>query len=295
MLSLPKKKDKGPIRKKKSTWQPSALQRQLAVGAIILVVVSLLVTAIWYGTRIPSLQINRVEIIGGETIPHSVLEAKVNAELVGAYLRLVPKRFMPFYPKTRIIESVSSLDRVKNVHVELTDEQTVTVVFDEHVPYALWCPASSSAACLFIDKAGFAFAGAPELEGSAFVRYSEDGKDPQVDTFGFETSFVKETEAFMTLLQDQLSLYATHVYKMSTYDVEYVISGGGIIKVSQAIPMQESFSNLETILNSEEFKHIEPGAFQYIDLRFGDKVFVNEARPSSGEISTTTASSSNPG
>jgi cell division septal protein FtsQ len=294
MLRLPKKKDKGPLRKKKQKWQPTHLQLQLIVGAVITVVIALLVTAIWYGTRVPSLQIAAIEVIGGETIPHFVIEEKVNAELVGAYLQLVPNRFMPMYPRSKIEKSILSLDRVKNVHVELTGNQTLTVVFDEHVPYALWCEKTDSELCLFIDKSGFAFASAPELQGSAFVRYIDEGAIPQKDAQGFESSFVKETEEFVTLLQDQLSLYTTHVQKKGVYDVEYTISGGGVIKVSQSIPMQESFENLQTILTSEEFKHIEPGAFQYIDLRFGDKVFVNEAPISSADVSTTTASTSIP-
>jgi cell division septal protein FtsQ len=294
MLPLTKKKDKGPLRKKKQKWQPTHLQLQLIVGTVLLAVIALLVTAIWYGTRVPSLQIMNVEVVGGQTIPHAVIEEKVNAELVGAYLQLIPNRFMPLYPKSKIAESILTLDRVKNVHVELTGDQTLTVVFDEHVPYALWCESIDTELCLFMDKNGFAFAPAPELEGSAFVRYTDEGAVPSKDVQGFESSFVKETEEFVTLLEDQLSLYTTHVQRKSTYDVEYTISGGGVIKVSQAIPMQESFENLQTILTSEEFKHIEPGAFQYIDLRFGDKVFVNEA-PLPGETaSTTTATTSIP-
>jgi len=294
MLRFLQKKDKGPLRKKKQKWQPTPLQLQLIVGAVLLASIALLLTVIWYGTRVSSLQIADVEVIGGETIPHAIIEEKVNAELVGTYLQLVPNRFMPLYPKTKIIESILSLDRVKNVHVELTENQTLTVVFDEHVPYALWCEKTDSEFCLFMDKNGLAFASAPELEGSAFVRYIDEGAIPSKDVQGFESSFVKETETFVTLLEVQLSLYTTHVQKKSTYDVEYTISGGGVIKVSQAIPMQESFENLQTILTSEEFKHIEPGAFQYIDLRFGDKVFVNEAPISSAAVSTTTATTSIP-
>jgi hypothetical protein len=50
------------------------------------------------------------------------------------------------------------------------------------------------------------------------------------------------------------------------------------------------FQNLKTILASEEFAHIAPGEFQYIDLRFGDKVFVREAN-----MDTSTTSSSTQG
>jgi len=35
-------------------------------------------------------------------------------------------------------------------------------------------------------------------------------------------------------------------------------------------------NNLNVVLTSDEFTDIQPGGFQYIDLRFGNKVFVNE-------------------
>jgi len=48
------------------------------------------------------------------------------------------------------------------------------------------------------------------------------------------------------------------------------------LKVSQLMPVADSFKNLQSILSSEEFIHLQNGAFQYIDLRFGDKIFLNE-------------------
>lgn len=285
-----KKKESPVLRKKVPTKRLSPLQVQLVVGIVIAIVIALLVTTIWYVTRIASLQIENVEVIGGETIPHSVIENIVKTQLTGTYLKLVPKKFSPFYPKQAIIENIKSIDRVKNVDVQTSKDQTVTVVFDEYIPYALWCQDSESLSCFFIDATGFAFAEAPELEGNAFVRYTEEGVVPKNKSNSFERSYIEETEVFIELLKEKLSLYVTHVSKHGTYDIEYKIGGGGIIKVSQRISMEDTFANLETILRSKEFEHIEPGAFAYIDLRFGDKVFVNEALE---PIASTTASTSN--
>ena len=50
--------------------------------------------------------------------------------------------------------------------------------------------------------------------------------------------------------------------------------------------------NLKTILVSEEFSHLKPGNFQYIDLRFGNKIFVNEEEVGSVEENETSTSTS---
>ncbi len=269
-------------------WQLTPLQKQLIAGAVILVAVSLIITAVYYASRIDSLQIREVSVVGGETIPHSLIEDTVRQELAGTYMHLIPKQFMPLYPKDRIHERVAALDRVKNVHVELGGNQTLIVAFDEYVPYALWCEHPDSRACLFIDATGYAFAASPALLGSAFVRYTQEGVAPAVDTSGFDRSFIEQSETFIQQLEQQLDLYVTHVIRRGAYDVDYTIAGGGVIKVSQSVPMQESFENLQTILLSDEFKHIAPGSFQYIDLRFGEKIFVNEEVAAPAEANATT-------
>ena len=45
--------------------------------------------------------------------------------------------------------------------------------------------------------------------------------------------------------------------------------------------------NFKTVLGSDEFENLAPGEFQYIDLRFGNKVFVNRAEPDSVTATST--------
>ena len=54
------------------------------------------------------------------------------------------------------------------------------------------------------------------------------------------------------------------------------VSGFDIIYSLQDDSFDRVFANLSSVLESESFTHLEPGNFQYIDLRFGNKVFVNE-------------------
>ena len=131
MVSFIKKKTSKVFRKKvKRQRRLSVLQFQILVGVCISIVLSLIVTGIWYGTRIESLQIQHVQVIGGQTIPHSAIEDIVQSELSGSYLKLIPRHFIPLYPKEIILQDIKKLDRVKNVQVELSDAHTLTVVFD---------------------------------------------------------------------------------------------------------------------------------------------------------------------
>ena len=59
--------------------------------------------------------------------------------------------------------------------------------------------------------------------------------------------------------------------------------------VSPSQSAQETFDNLRSILESEEFAHVTSGDFNYIDLRFGNRVFVNEEESVVEEAETATS------
>ena len=276
---------------KKVSKERSLLQTQIVVGIFITVVIGLLITGIWYGSRIASTQITQVEVIGGYTIPHNEIENKVREQLVGTYFKLIPRSFRATYPKDAIVAHISGIPRMKNVLVEIVDTQKITVVFEEYRPSSLWCANYDTNECLFLDEFGFAFSEAPELSGGAFVRYVDVATTPEKKRQAFDSVFIKDSQAFAELLATELDLYVTYIEKVGQLDVLYTVSGGGVLKVSQLMSTDDSFKNLQSILGSEDFIHLQNGSFQYIDLRFGDKIFLNEedeVEETLGETSTST-------
>ncbi len=254
------------------------LLKQIGIGLLALSVVALLITAIWHGTRLAGVTINKIVVEGGETVDHGVVTAVAEDALNGEYLGLIPKRFAWLYPKTALIEALDQLDRVHNVVVERVSGTEINIAFDEYVPRALWCASVQGDKCLFLDKEGYAFAEAPTLSGGSFVRFVISGTEPQLDTVvasgtsaqPFETSLT-----LVTLLADQ-SWHVSHVELDQVGDAFLKVVDGGEFKVSLNDDPTKTVENLLVVLASEEFAHLAPGNFQYIDLRFGNKVFVNE-------------------
>ena len=257
---------------------------QLVVGGLLSVCIALGVTGLWYGTRVASLQITNVEVLGGATITDEVILEKVDAELSGAYYALVPHRFTWWYPEQAIVAAVESVSRVKQARLERKG-QTLHVLFEEYRPAALWCHEDMSQLCLFLDGAGYAFAVAPDLIGSALVRYVTVGVEPTVGVEALTPSYVKNTTAFSEALEEEFGFYVTKVIRTDEVDTAYVLSTGAEIKVTDRMSAEETFDNLKAILFSKEFSTISDGSFYYIDLRFGNKVFVSETPP---EVDATT-------
>ncbi|OIP77431.1 MAG: hypothetical protein AUK16_01865 [Parcubacteria group bacterium CG2_30_44_11] len=260
---------------------------QIIVGFVLITVGGLGAVGIWYGTRIASLQITNIVVVGGNTISHKTVEAVARQALVGSYYKLVPYTFKMLYPKKRIVNQLLQISRVKEVRME-TNTQTLTIFFTEYQPSALWCASVDSIVCMFIDETGFAFAEAPQLTGSALVRYVQKGKEPSLKTPGFTPLYIETTSRLAERLEADLGLYVTKIVHSDDVDTSYFLAGGAEIKVSERMTAEETFVNLQTIFASEEFAALADGDFHYIDLRFGDKVFVSEVEV----VATSTASSS---
>lgn len=262
--------------------------KQVLLGVLVFSCVAAVITAVWYSTRIKSLTINTVTVSGGITISEDMVKGKVDEQLEGAYLRLIPKRFAFFYPEEAVLSSIQGIDRIKNVQIENKSNTEIHVSFSEFIPDNLWCSYEDRDDCYFMDSVGYAFAPSPSLTGGSLTRYYLTSTNSEMNKSPLSAEDYKITKDFTKKLAD-IGWYVTQVEVDAVRDVFYTMARGSELKASLTDGFSEPFSNLETILGSKEFKHLEPGNFQYVDLRFGTRVFVNEELPTLAATSTESA------
>lgn len=269
---------------------------QMLVGACLALFIFFVAAFVWYGTRLESLTITTVQVEGGETLDHAAAKAIAEEELRGDYYRMVPRRFAWAYPEERIIERVKGLPKVKSVSVLKVESDTILLTLSEYQPYALWCAdsetASSTNPCAYIDEDGYAFVLSPELSGSSFLRF-KNGNTPRVGDAPFSRVFLKESHIITKEVGRRHGWKVVFVERVGFEEASFHLEGGGVLKTTLRQSSEDTLNNLGVIVASEEFKHLTPDAFQYIDLRFGDKVFVNEdgGLKDDEAIATSTATS----
>jgi hypothetical protein len=284
--------------KRKAPINPATilLVKQLLFGLALFAVIGLVLTSVWYLSRLDTFTIAKVEVSGGKTIDGVLVQKTVEGVLEGTYLGLIPRRFSYFYPEANVLQAVENLDRIKDVSITQSDNKTLKVAYGEYVPDALWCNTEAKEAnCLFLDETGYAFGLAPNLTGGSFTRYYSLGNSPAKDVRPFSEEDYKATRVFANLLAET-GWYVDTIEIDAVRDVFFTLASGGEIKATLIEDINKTFSYLGTIRQSEEFSHLIPGGFQYIDLRFGTKVFVNEEKlidplleaTSTEAVSTTT-------
>ena len=265
--------------------------KQVLLGLFLFSIVSLLLVGVWYGTRVDSLTIVNVEAVDSETIKAEVVKAKVNEVLSGDYWHFIPRRFSWFYPEEEVIKKLEEIERIKDVHVEKISGTELKVTFSEYLPHALWC-SENNQNCYFIDEKGFAFGRAPELTGESLVRHRKLGEEPQLRTSLISESDFSKIEKFSSLLASS-GWYVAEVEVDTVKDVFYILGDGSEIRATLESDPSETFAYFDTLKKSEKFEHLQPGNFQYIDLRFGEKVYVNEEKNMVAATSTESGVESN--
>jgi len=267
--------------------EPKSILHQVLYGVALLILVTAIIVSIWYVTRLTSFTIKEVRVSGGETISHDEVRTQVENELRGEYLRLVPHRFSFLYPHDAVVTALERIPRIHDISIVRKGRTVLEVAFSEYKPFALWCvPATQMTDCYFVDENGFAFASSPLLSGGALVRHTFENRTVLEVGQVLPTKTFADIHAFLAKVSDELSLRVTDVLHTKDNDIYFSVNGGGEIRIAGDDSLDAVFENLQSVLTSKDFVHLEPGNFQYIDLRFGSKIFVNEEEL---KIATTTA------
>lgn len=252
--------------------------KQIGWGLLVISLALLVLTGIWHGTRLHVLTVDEVLVQGGETINHQQVKEKVLQQLEGQYAGFVPRTFAWTYPKKDIVASLAEIDRIHSIVVARVKSHTLRVSFAEFLPAALWCQTLEAHECVFVDESGLAYSQAPDLTGGSLLRFVHTSREP-------ELSQQLTSEADFLLLKQLAELLADNGWFVSHIEIDKArdaflhIVDGGEFKVTLTQEPEVTVANLNVVLTSEQFTNIQPGNFQYIDLRFGNKVFVNEEPP----------------
>jgi len=276
------KKLKKPIhrnsqREKSFAWQ--ILKGILRIGLLIVFLVG-----VYYVSRLAFFTINQIQIEGGETISHEVVRAVTETELEGTYFRLVPKRFAYSYPHDRINKKLNEIPRMYDVNVYRSPRDVLNISFKEYSPHALWCIEGSSATpCFFLDKTGYAFAPSQILQGGTLVRHFSTDATEITEGVVIDEEKLMRIDQFISQASEFLGFRITSLTHMQDEDIFMYINGGGELRISLTKDLDGIIENIIATLESDEFSHIEPGNFQYIDARFKNKLFINEEMATSTE------------
>lgn len=265
------------------------IRPEILYGILSLCIFFVVLLLIYTGTRRETVTLRNLDISGGMTIPHETIENITHETLNGSYAGIVPYTFTYLYPKERIENAIKSIPRVKDVTIQRISRTALHIEYTEYEPWGLLCGSDSDKDCFFISVDGYAFVRAPTLTGGSLLRFVEEGVTiQQGDRVSADVLF--RTNELRDELDEKLSLRVNTIEITKDGDIHFILNKGGSILLPSEFDNEKVMRDLQVLLSSPEYKHLKPGTFLYIDMRFGSKIFINEGKTNESDESTDSKS-----
>ena len=229
------------------------------------------------------LRIATVTVTGTRTVDPKAIEADIQKELSGKYFYIFSKRNIFLYPKQKIAGDVlSTFTTLKSIDVHADNFHTLAVSVVERTPSALWCGErqASSSSCLLLDDTGLAYGASAEYSGNAYRRYYG-----AIATSSMPKQFLT-SEQFHSLsaLGDALAKKTTTLSIMSVTvdsvgDVHMEFTNNFVLLFALSADTGDIFQRFSVALDAEPFVGNSLDNFEYLDLRFGDKLYYKQKTP----------------
>ncbi len=248
-------------------------RRRVRIGLFFGVLLLLLFGALVGVSYIPALQVREVVVSGTKTLASSTVQAFVQERLLGSYGYILPKSNIFLYPKQGIsMQLLKAYPVLASADVHAGDFHTVVANVVERSPRALWC--ENKEQCFFIDENGVVYGAAPTFSEPVYYRY-----------FGTTTGSVLPKQ-YLTAEQFQalMALCDALVPKVpnttiesvevdANGDVQVQFTNNFVLRFALADAGGDIFERFSLALTSEPMKSHQLSELEYLDLRFGDKLY----------------------
>ncbi|HVU80326.1 MAG TPA: hypothetical protein VHD37_03120 [Candidatus Paceibacterota bacterium] len=252
-------------------------KRRLVVLASLMFVLLLAAAGLVALCWAPFMRIQGIDVAGVSSANPDAVVQEVRGAIAGAYWGLFPRDNIFLYPKDEIRAGLMARHAAfGSVALSREGFSALRVDVVERAPKALWCGESAAdhTPCLTLDENGAAYALAPDFSGSIYMRYA--GQLPQ----GPLPRQFLAPDRFRALsaLADELSrrLSSTTITLVSVEDgteARVDTASGFIVSFSLDDSGADVLERLNLALSSQPFREHALSDFEYLDLRFGDKLY----------------------
>ena len=256
---------------------------------ISLFLIAVILGSIVFISRDSNLNINKIEINGNKAIETKLIKEIVDKELAGNYFWFFPKTNFLFYPQNIIKTNLeNSFKRIKDISVGVKNIKTLEISLTEREALYTWCGnvkedlISSDKKCYFVDESGYIFDEAPYFSGEVYFKFYGP-----VDN---ENYFSKENFKQLVDFKDVLGTMGfkpISLYILNNGDVKIFLSVKNKISKEPYLifkidsDFKNVAENLESAISTEPLLSNLKNKYtllQYIDLRFGNKVYYKFTR-----------------
>jgi cell division septal protein FtsQ len=230
----------------------------------------LLLAAVVGLSYLPFLQVRGVEVSGQKTLATSTIAGYIEGQIAGSYLLIIPKRNIFIYPKRAIADGLlKRFPELRAADVHAANFHTIAADVVEREQKALWCQGEQ---CYLMDQTGVVYAPAGAQEGFVLYRGHTEGESlprQYLTPDRFESLFALVDAVSQKVPDSPVETVAVD----AQLDAEATLRSGFVLKFALGDAGGDVFERFVLALTSGPFLEHALGDFQYLDLRFGDKLY----------------------
>ena len=255
-------------------------------GLILLLCVTVFIGLVLI-SRIPKFRISTINLSGEILVSKDDVSNATKNFLSGNYIWLFPKNNFLLYPHNELEQMLKEkFQRINTISINIKNFQNLEIKITERNLNALWCDGVPSGGefgdapapekCYFMDKNGLIFSEAPDFSGDAYFKYYGEvsaTNTPIGTKYIASADLFKDISNFITRVQD-ISLHPIYLINTEAGQFTLGLLGGGKIYIDTKDSLSKTADNLQALLGTisatTTFSALN---FDYIDLRFGNKLF----------------------
>lgn len=262
------------------TRQKSASRYNLKIILVFLLAVILLVAGAIFALRYPTWQLAEINVSGARSLSVEEIKSLILQETSGNYAFIIPKTSILLLGEGSIASKLQEkFLKIREINLarELPDKLEVNIV--ERDFWVILCndkftpDNSEDVECVFLDKDGYAFDYAPDSSGSLVVKIKTDfpslslGKNIIEEKFAFYLSDL--AEKIESGIGSKVIAY--EISSLVNGEFRIILNDGFLLILPRGGEQTNIVKVLKTVLEEEIKERRE--SIDYIDLRFGNKVF----------------------
>ncbi len=242
-----------------------------------------------YISGLKELNISGVEVTGNKVVSTETIKSIIGEKITGNYLFFFPRTNILIYPKKEIEKGISDqFKRINKINFAIKGNNKLEVSVTERTALYTWCgntppqpDSKEKEVCYFLDDSGYLFDEAPYFSGEVYFKFygSINSGDKAPLGIYFAPQNFSKLVSFKNILES-MGLKSITLYIEEDGDVRIILSNkastGPEIIFKLDASLETVAENLQAALSTEpllsNFKN-KYSSLEYIDLRFGNKVY----------------------
>jgi hypothetical protein len=250
-------------------------KRRLILAAVIAVLVVLLLGAGVGLSWLPWVRIQTIQVSGNTAVSSQSIEDDARDVLKGGYLHLFARDNIMLYPREEIrLRLLRDFPNLSQAIIGGENLTTLKIVVSERKAQALWCGPSVSlpGACYLLDGGGAAFAPAADFGGDIYTEYYGPVSSSSPQQFLAPDAY-RALAATVGALKTKIADDTLAAVAVEGDEVAMHFASGFELRFSLADSGADVLDRFSLALTAAPFAARRLSDFDYLDLRFGDKLY----------------------